>query len=354
VLQGCNVIQMASHFGARLRQQRENQELTLDTIADQTKIKASLLEALERDDISHWPPGIYRRAYVRAYANAIGLDADAVVREFLAVYPEPVEVVETPPPPTGLRGLVGSALGSLSRIRHTGWAQAQADKPIVPPRPRERADDRIEPPTENIEPPTENIARPTENIAPPIETVPTMEPVATSGKPPVEVDHRIDLLAAARLCTELGRAETAVQVQPLLREAAALLGAKGLIVWVWDASAMQLRPVLVHGYSEQVVAQLPGVGRDEDNLTAAAFRSAETLAVSGTAHSSSALALPLLTPTSCAGVLTIELPPGSEESASIRAVATFFAAMLAQLVGGGTPAAAEPEHRLAETPPIAS
>ena len=333
---------MASHFGARLRQQREKQELTLDTIADQTKIKASLLEALERDDISHWPPGIYRRAYLRAYANAIGLDADTVIREFLTVYPDPVEVVETPPPPTGLRGLVGSAIGSLSRIRHTGWAPPQADKPMVPARPQERADDKVEPPTEDIRRP--------------IETVPTTGRVATSEKPPAEVDRQVDLLAAARLCTELGRAETAAQVQPLLREAAALLEAKGLIVWVWDAIAMQLRPVLVHGYSEQVVAQLPGVGRDEDNLTAAAFRSAQTLAVSGTAHTSSALALPLLTPTSCAGVLTIELPPGSEETGSVRAVATFFAAMLAQLVGGGTPtpAASEPEQRLAETPPIAS
>jgi hypothetical protein len=161
-------------------------------------------------------------------------------------------------------------------------------------------------------------------------------------------------LAAARLCTELGRVETAAQVQPLLHEAATILDAKGLIVWVWDALAEQLRPVLVHGYSEQMVAQLPGVSRDADNLTAAAFRSAQTLAVSGTAHTSSALALPLLTPTSCAGVLTIELPPGSEEAGSVRAVATFFAAMLAQLVGGGTPAASEPEQRLAETPSIAS
>jgi hypothetical protein len=92
-----------------------------------------------------------------------------------------------------------------------------------------------------------------------------------------------------------------------------------------------------------VVAQLPGVGRDDDNLTAAAFRSAQTLAVSGTARTSGALALPLLTPASCAGVLAIELPCGSDETGSVRAVATFFAAMLAQLVGGGTPAASEAE-----------
>ena len=109
---------MSSNFCARLRQHREQQELSLAAIADRTKIKASLLEALERGDISHWPPGIYRRAYLRAYANAIGLDADTVIREFLEIYPEPVEIVETPPPPSGFRGLVGSAIGSLARIRH--------------------------------------------------------------------------------------------------------------------------------------------------------------------------------------------------------------------------------------------
>jgi hypothetical protein len=81
------------------------------------------------------------------------------------------------------------------------------------------------------------------------------------------------------------------------------------------------------------------VGRDDDNLTAAAFRSGQTLAASGTAHASGALALPLLTHTSCAGVLAIELPCGSDETGSLRAVATFFAAMLAQLVGAAIPAA---------------
>ena len=113
---------MTSRFGARLRQYREQQNVSLTTVADRTKIKASLLEALERDDISHWPPGIFRRAYIRAYAGAIGLDPDVVTRQFLEVYPEPVEIVEAPPPPTGLRGFV-------SRIRHNGWAQSDPVRP---------------------------------------------------------------------------------------------------------------------------------------------------------------------------------------------------------------------------------
>ena len=50
---------MSECFGARLRQQRERQQIALTTIAEQTKISLSLLEALERDDVSHWPTGIF-------------------------------------------------------------------------------------------------------------------------------------------------------------------------------------------------------------------------------------------------------------------------------------------------------
>jgi transcriptional regulator with XRE-family HTH domain len=339
---------MTSPFGARMRQHREQQGLSLASVADTTKIKASFLEALERGDITHWPPGIFRRAYVRAYANAIGLDADIAIREFLEVYPDPVEIVEAPPPPTGLRGLVGSALGSLSRIRHTGLAQPHAEAARVPAPPEERIDERIEGPIETV--PTMGRVPPPDEA---LEEVNRPVDLSAAAGPPAEVNRQVDFLAAARLCTELGRVETAAQVQPLLREAATILDAKGLIVWLWDALAAQLRPVLVYGYSEQVVAQLPGVTRDDDNVTAAAFRSAQTLAVGGTAHTSGALAVPLLTPTSCAGVLTIEFPHGSEETGSVRAVATFFAAMLAQLVGGGPPAASEPEERSAQTQSVA-
>jgi hypothetical protein len=159
-----------------------------------------------------------------------------------------------------------------------------------------------------------------------------------------------DLLAAARLCTDLGRVENATEVQPLLQEAARILDAIGLIVWVWDPQPAELRPALAYGYSDKVLAQLPTVKRDTDNATAAAFRSAQTCAINGSDHGSGALAVPLLTPTGCAGVLAIELSHGSEQATSVRAVATIFAAQLAQLTGGGQPAAAEPQADLVFAP----
>lgn len=79
---------MNDSFGARLRRQRERQHITLAQIAASTKIKASLFEELERNDVSRWPSGIFRRSFMRAYAEAIGLDPDATGREFAEHFPE--------------------------------------------------------------------------------------------------------------------------------------------------------------------------------------------------------------------------------------------------------------------------
>jgi transcriptional regulator with XRE-family HTH domain len=74
-------------FGAWLRRERERRDITIRTIADRTKIGASLLEALERGDVSRWPGGIYRRAFLRAYADVVGLDADVALANFERLFP---------------------------------------------------------------------------------------------------------------------------------------------------------------------------------------------------------------------------------------------------------------------------
>jgi transcriptional regulator with XRE-family HTH domain len=75
-------------FGSRLRTQRERRGVTLESIVDSTKIKLSLLEALERGDASQWPRGLFRRAYIRDYACAIGLPAEPLVAEFVKLFPD--------------------------------------------------------------------------------------------------------------------------------------------------------------------------------------------------------------------------------------------------------------------------
>ena len=78
-------------FGARMRQERERRNISIAKIAESTKILGALLEGLENDDVSRWPTGFYRRAFLRAYAKAIGVDVEATLKEFLERFPDPEE-----------------------------------------------------------------------------------------------------------------------------------------------------------------------------------------------------------------------------------------------------------------------
>ena len=84
-------------LGAWLRRERERAGVTLETIATRTKVARTLLEALERNDVSRWPNGIFRRAFVRGYANQVGLDPDYVVALFVRAFPEEPASAATSP-----------------------------------------------------------------------------------------------------------------------------------------------------------------------------------------------------------------------------------------------------------------
>jgi transcriptional regulator with XRE-family HTH domain len=75
-------------FGPRLKAERERRGITLSSIAESTKIKESLLSALERNDLSKWPQGIFRRAHFCDYVTAIGLPSGPLLAEFLTLFPD--------------------------------------------------------------------------------------------------------------------------------------------------------------------------------------------------------------------------------------------------------------------------
>jgi cytoskeleton protein RodZ len=74
-------------FGATLRDARTRRGVSLRQIANATKISVSVLEALERNDISRLPGGIFGRAFVRSYAIEVGLDPEAAIQDFIAQFP---------------------------------------------------------------------------------------------------------------------------------------------------------------------------------------------------------------------------------------------------------------------------
>lgn len=84
-------------FGGRLRQARERRGISLRQISASTKISVGALEALERNDISKLPGGIFSRAFVRSYALEVGLDPEQTVHDFVARFDEaPPAEGETP------------------------------------------------------------------------------------------------------------------------------------------------------------------------------------------------------------------------------------------------------------------
>jgi cytoskeletal protein RodZ len=107
---------------ARLRNERERRQILLSSISANTKISAGLFEALERGDVSRWPSGIFRRSFIRAYAGAIGLDPDAIAREFLEQFPDPLDPPPVSPTPAAAPAVAASSPASTTPPRRSSRA----------------------------------------------------------------------------------------------------------------------------------------------------------------------------------------------------------------------------------------
>jgi len=112
-------------LGTWLRRERERRGVSLTAIADQTKLSVALLQGLEADDLSRWPGGIFRRAFARSYATAIGVDPDLVVKRLEEEHPSE----DAAPAATGT-----TATASLSTATPTTARPTQVIAAPTPPR----------------------------------------------------------------------------------------------------------------------------------------------------------------------------------------------------------------------------
>ncbi len=282
---------MSSSLGTRLREARERRGVSLTAIAERTKIGIALLEGLERDDVSRWPGGIFRRAWVRAYAQSIGLEPEPIVREFVELYPDPVErtLAEGAAAPDKV-GMPNTRL-ALLRAGLAVFQGEQADAPAT----------RLPAP----------------------QTPPRPEPAVLER----------ELRSVASLCMALARAQDFEAVRGILEDVGRVLDARGVILWVWDASRAALSPAVAHGYADHVVQRLARRARSSDNAVAAAFRTAEERVIEACGpRATGAFIVPLLKPSGCAGVLAVEFGEGGEQRDSTRAFATILAAQLSTLL----------------------
>ena len=113
--------------------------MTLREIADATKLSVRALEALERNDITRLPGGIYSRGLVRAYAEQIGADPEETIQAFIARFPDASvtngspyvdeEVNTDPPSQFARRAVIAAAIlipialiyGLSMLARRAGW-----------------------------------------------------------------------------------------------------------------------------------------------------------------------------------------------------------------------------------------
>lgn len=85
--------------GNQLAAARQASGFSLEDVARRTRIPLTRLQALEGGMYELLPPPIFSRGFVRAYAREVGLDPDALVRQYEAERPS--TPADLPPVPAG-------------------------------------------------------------------------------------------------------------------------------------------------------------------------------------------------------------------------------------------------------------
>jgi hypothetical protein len=68
-----------------LRLARERLGLSLRDVADRTRIRVAILDAIENQDAERLPPAIFTRGFVKAYAREVGLDPQTTAAHYAAL-----------------------------------------------------------------------------------------------------------------------------------------------------------------------------------------------------------------------------------------------------------------------------
>jgi cytoskeletal protein RodZ len=102
-------------IGRYLRRERELRQISLEELAQTTRIPLKMLQHIEADDFQRLPGEIFARGFLKCYARALGIAPD----EVLAVYGQqnrgvavatPAPVMAIQPPERGRRFGIAIAL----------------------------------------------------------------------------------------------------------------------------------------------------------------------------------------------------------------------------------------------------
>ncbi|WP_163971285.1 helix-turn-helix domain-containing protein [Oceanobacillus halotolerans] len=82
-------------IGSRLKEAREQKNISLEELQEKTKIQKRYLQAVEQGDYHILPGTFYARAFIKEYAAAVGLNGDDLLEEFKDELPQ-TKSEETP------------------------------------------------------------------------------------------------------------------------------------------------------------------------------------------------------------------------------------------------------------------
>ena len=84
--------------GEALAEARYRAGLTVDEVAERTRIREAVIRCIEQDDYAACGGDLYVRGYVRAIAGAVGIDAQPLIREYDAGRTQAVPTAMQAPP----------------------------------------------------------------------------------------------------------------------------------------------------------------------------------------------------------------------------------------------------------------
>jgi cytoskeleton protein RodZ len=104
-------------IGSALKQARESAGLTLEAVSDQTRMRKTMLIAIENDDFTLCGGDVYAKGHLRSVARVLNIDPAPLLAEFDAVHGGKDELVGD---------LVESAPMTMSKPRRNPWQPAMA------------------------------------------------------------------------------------------------------------------------------------------------------------------------------------------------------------------------------------
>lgn len=79
---------LVMEVGSRLKEARETKGLSLDSLQETTKIQKRYLKAIEDGNLHILPGKFYARAFIKEYANAVGIDPAELLQEYKEEIPK--------------------------------------------------------------------------------------------------------------------------------------------------------------------------------------------------------------------------------------------------------------------------